>query len=388
MISWGNWDVRIYAADAWVSLAPRFASENPVIVDRLEAILVDPVPAVRLQAAQNLQVICVAAPERMWAMGERIATNETDTHILASYLSRSMRRFSHSDPERCEAVLSIVKGRLDGDLSCDHQRRDQLQESLGGWTAQLFAGQGRGLARTWLEEWADNPQCYGDLLDSFASSLRGAFFYRYDPESETKACAICDRAQDGLALILTHATRISAEAYGLLASDAAEFNKQAAIERYKAAEKVIHHAMNQLYFGSGTFSSNRKGKPGLIDASAMVRFLTDYADILALLARTREPSTLHHLLELYEYLIPGAPVTVFEAIYSILLGRGEEECYHYESLGNTAVVRIVQRYIADYRAIFEDEGRRARLVEILQLFSEVGWTDALKLLYDLPDLLR
>jgi len=81
-------------------------------------------------------------------------------------------------------------------------------------------------------------------------------------------------------------------------------------------------------------------------------------------------------------------VTVFEAIYAILLGRGEEEGYHYESLGNTAVVRIVQRYIADYRAIFEDDGRRSRLVEILQLFSEVGWTDALKLLYELPDLLR
>lgn len=388
MISWGNWDVRVYAADAWVSLAPRFAAECPVIIDRMEAILVDPVPAVRLQVAQNLQVIYLAAPDRMWAIGERIAANETDNHILASYLSRSMRRFSHSEPERCEVVLSIVKRRLDGDLSCDHQGRDQLKESLGGWTAQLFAAQGRELARTWLEEWAADPQCYGDLLDSFASSLRGAFFYRYDPESETEACAMCDRAQEGLALILTYATKISAEAYGVLASGAAEFDRQTAIERYKAAEKVICHAMNQLYFGSGTFSSNREGKPGLTNASEMVRFLTDYADILALLASTREPSTLHHLLELYEYLIPGDPVTVFEAIYAILLGRGEEEGYHHESLGNTAVVRIVQRYIADYRAIFEDEGRRARLVEILQLFSEVGWTDALKLLYDLPDLLR
>ena len=79
---------------------------------------------------------------------------------------------------------------------------------------------------------------------------------------------------------------------------------------------------------------------------------------------------------------------MFEAIHDILLGRGEEEGYHHESLGNTAVVGIVQGYIADYRSIFDDEGRRARLVAILQLFSEVGWTDALKLLYDLPDLLR
>ena len=35
-----------------------------------------------------------------------------------------------------------------------------------------------------------------------------------------------------------------------------------------------------------------------------------------------------------------------------------------------------------------DDTRRAALVEILRLFSDVGWSDALKLLYDLPDLLR
>ena len=59
--------------------------------------------------------------------------------------------------------------------------------------------------------------------------------------------------------------------------------------------------------------------------------------------------------------------------YSKLVADAEEETVH---------------RLADYRAVFEDEGRRARLVAILQLFSEVGWSDALKLLYDLPDLLR
>lgn len=387
-ISWGNRDVRVYAAEAWVSLAPRFAAEYPIIIEHFEAILADPVPAVRLQVAQNLQVICVAAPERMWAMGERTATQETDIGILASYLNRSMRRFSHSDTERCEAVLSIVKGRLDDGLGLDHQGHDLLQESLGGWMAQLFAGQGRVLARTWLEGWATDPERYGDLLNSFTSSLRKAFFHRYDPTAEAEACAMCDRSQEGLALILTSATTISAGAYSVLASDPAEADKQAARQRYSAAEKVVHHAMNQLYFGSGAHAGSPEGVAGLPNPAAMTRFLSDYAAILALLASAREPATLYHLIELYEFLIPGDPVIVFEAIHAILLGRGEEEGFHYESLGNDSVVRIVQRYISDYRSIFENDGRRTMLVAILQLFSEAGWPDALKLLYDLPDLLR
>ena len=49
---------------------------------------------------------------------------------------------------------------------------------------------------------------------------------------------------------------------------------------------------------------------------------------------------------------------------------------------------LVRVYLADYRSIFEDPDRRARLVTVLETFSAVGWPDALKLLYELPDLLR
>ena len=146
--------------------------------------------------------------------------------------------------------------------------------------------------------------------------------------------------------------------------------------------------MNQLYFGAGAFRGNSDGRPALPDATAMARFLADYSNILALLADSRQPATLHHLIELYGFLIPGDPVRVFEAVSAILLGRAEEEGYHFERLGQDAVVQIVQRYIAEYREIFDNAGRRARLVAILQLFSDVGWPDALKLLYALPDLLR
>lgn len=387
-ISWGNWDVRVYAANAWVHLAPRFAAEHPLIIDKLQVALADPAPSVRVQVAQNLQVMFAAAPERMWAMGERIASQEAHVEVLTAYLNDSMGRFSHSDPERCEAVLAIVKTRLGGGLDNDNQGHSYLQECLGGWAAQLFVWQGRSLGRTWLKEWATNPRRYQDLLNGFTSPLRAAFFDRYKQGAGPEARAACDRAQEGLALILTSVTAVAADAYSVLTSNADEADRLAAREKYRAAEMVMNHAVNQLYFGSGADADNPQAGVGLPDDSAMARFMDDYADILALFAKSREPATLHHLVELYEFLIPGDPVKVFEAIHSILIGRGVEEGYHYESLGNTAVVGIVQRYIADYRTIFDDDGRRTRLVAILRLFSEAGWPEALTLLHDLPDLLR
>lgn len=386
-ISWGNLSVRVYAAEAWVTLASRFAEERPEIVDRIEAILQDDEPAVRLQAARNLQVICKAAPDRMWSMGKRIASSECDEQILTSYLSHAVRRFSHAEPERCERILTEAKNRL-SEFSDEDGSGDHLQECLGGWAAQLHAAQGRQIARAWIEEWAADPQRFQEALNAYTSSLRGALFGRYAADATQGDRDMCDRAQEGLKAILWPALTISAKERAVLMSATTHEEKKAAGERYSAAEHVIYHAMMQLYFGAGARAEDKEDGPGLNNPDAKSRFLADYAAILGLLQQSREPRTLYYLIELYEHLIPGDPVTVFTAIHVILTGVGAEEGYHYESLGNTAVVKVVKRYIADHRSIFDDPKRRAMLVEVLQLFSEVGWTDALRLLYDLPDLLR
>lgn len=386
-ISWGNLSVRVYAAEAWASLAPRFAEERPQIVDQIEAILQDDEPAVRLQAAQNLQVICKAAPNRMWSMGERIAASESNEQILTSYLGHALRRFSHAEPDRCERILTLAKDRL-SEFSDKDGSRNRLKECLGGWAAQLYAGQGRPIARVWIEEWAADPKRFQDALNAYTSSLRGAFFGRYAADAEQGDRDMCDRAQEGLRVILGPALAISAKQHTVLTTATTQEEKKAAAELYSAAEHVIHHATMQLYFGAGARAEDKEDGPGLNNPDTKSRFLADYAQILGLLQKSREPATLHYLIELYEYLIPGDPVAVFTAIHAILIGVGAEEGYHYENLGCTAVVKVVKRYIADHRGIFEDPARRAMLVEILQLFSEVGWSDALRLLYELPDLLR
>ena len=394
-LGWGNWAVRVYAAESWVSLASRFASEHPVILESLASSLDDPAPAVRLQFVQNMQVISAADPERMWQLAERVAATESHPDIVAALLCRSLIRFGRMDPVRCEALLTIVKDRLaTGQLPADEDR-SHVPEGLGQWVAILFVGQGRQMARAWLEEFAADPVRYSAALQTFLGMLRGQLFDRYRSNATEESRSICNRAQEGLRIVLTQMSQIAAEARSVLMSSPDEITRDAEIKRYRAAGMLVEGAANQLYFGSGAYAAQQSQQnsqdedpPGLLDVSAKAQFLDDYADTLAMLASSQEPSTLHHLIELYEYLIPGNPATVFESVYQILLGRGREEGYHFESLGNTAVVRIVQRYIADHRNIFEDEGRRARLVEILRLFSEGGWAEALKLLYELPELLR
>ncbi len=164
-----------------------------------------------------------------------------------------------------------------------------------------------------------------------------------------------------------------------LAAQESHEGRDAAGKAYRAAEQVTHQGMNQLYFGSGANADDLQPALGLPDYAAMKRFLTNYAVILDLLAYSGNPATIRQLIELYEYLTPAA---VFDIVHNVLLGSAAREGYH-ESLANSVVVRAIRRYIVDHRSIFDDSDRRARLVAILALFSDVGWSDALKLIYGL-----
>jgi len=58
-------------------------------------------------------------------------------------------------------------------------------------------------------------------------------------------------------------------------------------------------------------------------------------------------------------------------------------------MGADLVVRLVQRFLADYTSLIANNLEyRKSLVEILDQFAEVGWPEARKLVYNLPEMLR
>lgn len=315
------------------------------------------------------------------------ATSRT-FEVLSSFLHYFISRFTWHDVEKCKAIIEIVRARREAVERDDKPGRDQVAEQLGGLTAQLWCWQEEAIALEWLKDWAVDPAAHREFFTSFLSMLRGAFFARY-ASGEKRDAGLADRSQQA-AMVILEACSAAAEASHAAVTDGTVegAERDAAIATYKAAESVIGHLMSQLYFGSGAHANNRDAAVGLMSVDTMRGFLVDYRPMLELLVASHEPSTHHHLVELYEFLIPGDPAGVFDALHALLTGPAAREGYHHESLAAPVIVRMITRYIADHRSIFEDETRRFALVEILRLFSDVGWPDALKLLYELPDLLR
>ncbi|MBM7405913.1 hypothetical protein EDF69_001479 [Sphingomonas sp. JUb134] len=387
-LSWGNWEVRVYAAQAYVELARRFGETHGELVGKFDVMLADPAPQVRLQAAQRLLVLWHVAREKMWDLAEQVARDEPHTEVLASFLHYVVPRVTWQDVDKCKEIIEIVRARREAVERDDKPGRDKVAEQLGGLTAQLWCWQEEAIALEWLKAWAGDPAAHREFSTSFLSMLRGAFFARY-ASGEERDAGLADRSQQAAMVILEACSAAADASHAAVMGETVEgAEREAAIATYKAAESVIGHLMNQVYFGSGAHADNREAKVGLTSPDTIHRFLVDYRPMLALLATSHEPSTHHHLVELYEFLIPGDPAGVFDALHALLTGPAAREGYHHEGLAAPVIVRMITRYIADHRSIFEDNTRRAALVEILRLFSDVGWSEALKLLYELPDLLR
>jgi hypothetical protein len=68
---------------------------------------------------------------------------------------------------------------------------------------------------------------------------------------------------------------------------------------------------------------------------------------------------------------------------------GSAQNYHYEQLAEELIVRLVERYLAEYRPMLRERLEcHAALMEILDVFVRVGWPEAHRLTYRLGEIYR
>ncbi len=95
----------------------------------------------------------------------------------------------------------------------------------------------------------------------------------------------------------------------------------------------------------------------------------------------------HHLVQALETFIPLDPPGVF-ALIAQAVKSAEQGGYSDESMGADLIVRIVQRYLADYRGVFADRAQLDDLMDCLDVFVRAGWPAAQALTFKLGEIWR
>lgn len=383
-MSWGNWDVRVYAALGYMSLARQ--DWDPSFEARLRRVLIDPTPTVRHQVSSALNTLWEVARPTMWELMEFVAEHETNSEVLAFFVVGPIGRLVGADADRCASMVSKILESTQREAIETENSRNELAEAIASIAAHLWLGKGNSTAKSWIDGWTANLTDSKHYVERLISELRGPLFLKWDEKVEAaRGAAIQDRSRDLLSTIVNAELALVDEAKALLTRG----EREAGETIYRRSGQQLQHAANQLYFGSGASAAGRGEASGNLRGREQKRaFLVEYGALLQKIGDTGISSIVYHLIELYEYLADASPEEVFDQIASLLLGPAAADGYQFESLAETALVRLVQTYLADYRSVFTDGLRRAQLVKVLELFSSAGAPEALRLLYELPDLLR
>jgi hypothetical protein len=171
---------------------------------------------------------------------------------------------------------------------------------------------------------------------------------------------------------------------------AADFPEDAR-HQIKAVHQIADEIATRVHFASGSFDermADQQPQRKQLPEPAKSRFLREALTLVNALSELAFPQVIHHILETLEAYISINPRVVF-----LVIGRavhqGQAGGYEHDSLAVGLVVKIVRRYLADYRHLYrEDPECRDALTEVLSTFVRAGWPAAMELTFRLEEIYR
>lgn len=388
-LGWSTGAVRVYASQAVMQIARRWLDKAPSIAAMIERLINDGAASVRYNLVQRLSWLAAKNPQGMWRHIEATARSEKSEGILVALIADPLARLAKCEQMQVEAMLDVIEQRNDVDRDANFGKLDDFIAQLAGILAVEFDS---GPAQVLLDAWMERPVT-SEKLDELFRHMRGKFFHGFLPESDVRH--IQGARAHALAARAVESCRVQFEvAKTRLQGMPPDHSDRSAVEAdYIGADRVIHEIVTQLYYGSGAYRPDHSEKRVIDDAplaaaAHKVAFLDLWSDAFDNIEAVATPHTIKQLLELYEYLFDADPPRLFKRMASFLTGPAAQEYYQGEQLAAKDLVEFVRMLLADYRPLFSDPAQRDRLLDILSLFADAGWPEAMRLLWELPELLR
>ena len=372
--TWGNAAPRVDAASTLVRLAWHHAALSQPILDALQRLVRDPVPAVRFHVAVHVHGLEQTAPDAMWQLIETIVRHETSAAILKWLVTGPLTRLARREPDRVQDLIQQIWERLG-----ERAGAAEVQSGIIELWASLYVWRDDNPSLKALHRVAGNFPRAAEGVGHLPFVLRDVLTRGDTERADLGADTVRRRAFEVFMLFLDRARQVF---------EAARVSGSTDQDGLKASALLLDHMAAEVYFASGAFDEKRQNGGEKRTEAQRRRFFIEAMPAIEALAGVSIPSLTHRLLETIESFISFEPERVFLLVCRIL-ESGSASGYQYEGLAADLFVRIVERYLASYPALFqESEACRRGLLEALDTFVRVGWPAARRLTYRLDDILR
>lgn len=375
--SWSSPAARVEGAQATLDFVMQRPDLLPQLSGQIDALLIDPHPAVRLQAMLHLIRIWDLDREGFWKLLNARFSEETNLGVLKSFIERILHRILYVEPELVEQLIFTLLERFAG----NDKRQAGLRQVLAGELVTLWVEYERERAFSVIRTWIAGPTHYHRELIDILATMRGAYTVGLRDQVKPGDDARRHRAFELTAAIVDTANR------GLAAYYSGNSHRDVEADEAKKLAQLLDAACRELYFAVGANDSTKKSTLSKKE-DELRTFFAEAAPILEQIGDCATPHTVHFLLQLLEFLMPLDPARAFDLIAHALRNGGSHTGYEFESLGMDLMVRLVGVFLADYKEIFESDDRRIALIDCLEIFMNAGWPSAQRLLYRLPELIQ
>ncbi len=382
--SWGGPAARISAAQGLTNLARTKSCATEELLAAVENVSRDPVPAVRFQVVVRLTSLYQNDPDRMWRIIERIATSDESRGVLSGLLGSPVSQLAGAQPDRSTLCVRTV---LDRTLTDS----EEVSEAAIGILNGLHVWQDHPLSGELLSGFISTPGKNPQLLQRVLLDLRSLITHGPADAPSAKDNAIRRRALNVFRRVVQSARaelRALEQARRNVAFDAWPEADQ---ERARQIIRLLDIAAREYYFGSGAFEvkqQSRKAGQKQPGHGERKRLFQESRVIVDELAALSFPSIAHNLLQALETFVAFDPRAVFLTAGKVVRS-GAGGGYQFEQMAADLVVRLVERYLAEYRDLLQnDDACRTTLVELLDTFVKAGWSNARRLTYRLQEIYR
>lgn len=379
--SWGRPAPRIPAAVGLVLLASAPECADTEILASLDRLTRDPSPPVRFQVARALHRLYRSAPDLCWDHMERMAAEDRSLGVLDGLVTGPLSSLRYDDAERVMKLALRIYDRVRG-----RREAKDVRKGCANILAWIYLWKDSPQAETVIGEIADRPAEHLEEALHLVHYLRGIVAHGPTDGSEPNADRARRRGLDVLLRVTRSAKPILRAA---VQSEDGALSDDRAVRLSEDDLRSLAHLLDavgaDLFFQSGAYKAENRQPVG---EDVQARLLREAGPIIDQLADVGLAHLAHQLFETLEVMVSYDPRGVFVRIAAVIRGA-RKSGYQHDSVAERVLVRVVERYLADYRAIFkDDEELRRALMEVLDTFVGAGSLGARRLSYGLAEIFR
>ena len=368
----------------------RFAFYQPdaEMLDAIEVLASDPVPSVRMVTAMELFLVYNKAPERFWHIMNKRAMHE-QKRVVQKFLYHTLTRVVTREKENENKTTDIMAKLLEH----TPPTTEGLEPSdsfivLLMWLA--IDRQNSWAFKTIEDTYFKDPIRFANPLSRAVSEVVRDYVQPKHLETE-EGRRKAKRAIEWLGDVIDLVSDRITELHSIAKKDDTEEN----VERLHDTYKVVDEVITRLYFAVAYKRDRSEEAVEEISDDLRRDYYNEVKSLMQqVIAFAQDPAsgimfapTAHYFMQLLRSFLGCNPKEVLHLATGVVKSS-EQFGYTLDTLAVREVVEFVEIVLADYRHEVRDGEALEDLLNLLDLFAKIGWSDALKLVWRLDEVFR